>query len=142
LNKLKKFLGRIKKMRKIILLVFVFTIIILLITPTTTSINKPTIEKHKIDMEKLEDITNKNILKTSDKDYIDTIISKIKNKVLARTRYPFICLFLFQIFIPNYIYFKLWNLIGITPYIPAYLSYITYTLANDHCNCMWTDWFS
>lgn len=129
-------------MRKIILLVFIFTIVILFITPITTSINQPKIEKHKIDMEKLEDITSKNILETIDMDYIDTIISNIKNKVLARTRYPFICLFLFQIFIPNYIYFKLWYLIGITSYIPAYLSYITYTLANDQCNCIWTDWFS
>jgi len=128
-------------MRKIILLVFSVTIVILLITPIVNSMNKPTIEK-KIDMDKLEDITSKNILKTSDIDYIDSIISNIKSKVFARTRYPFICLFLFQIFIPNYIYFKIWYLIGITPYIPAYLSYITYTLAKDNCNCIWTDWFS
>lgn len=126
-------------MRKKIMFVFVFTTVILLITPIVTSINKPTIEKHIIDIGEFEDITRKNILKNTDIDYFDTIISNIKNKVLPRNRYPFICLILFQIFIPNYIYFRLWYSIGIVPYISAFLVYSTYTLANDHCNCLWAD---
>ena len=129
-------------MKKKIMLVFVFTIAILLLTPIVTSINGPMIEKHKIGMEKLDNIITKNIRETSDMDYIDTIISYIKNKELARTRHPVMCLFLFRIFLPNYIYFKTWYIIGITPIIPGYLTYITYTLAKDYCDCIWVDWFN
>ncbi len=126
-------------MRKKIMFVFIFTTVILLITPIVTSIKKPMIEKNIIDIQKLEDITSKNIPKISDMDYINTIMSNIKNKI--RLRHPFICLFLLQIFLPNYIYFMFWNSIGITPYIPAYIGYITYTIARDNCDCRWPAWF-
>ncbi len=126
-------------MRKKIMFVFIFTTVILLITPIVNSIKKPMIEKNIIDIEKLEDITSKNIPKISEMDYIDTIMSNIKNKI--RLWYPLLCLFLLQLFLPNFIYFNIWYSIGITPYIPAYISYITYTIARDNCGCIWPAWF-
>lgn len=128
-------------MRKKIMLGFVFTTLILLITPIVTSLNKPIIKEQEFDIEKLEDITTKKMDEYRVINYITTMMSKIKNIDLDRRTHPCICTLLLLIFLPRYIYYRILYSIGITPYIMAYIIYFTFTISNDFYGCYWTDWF-